>query len=89
MPNFTLLPAGEMPDDQIVVTFTGESREQATATVYFPALEELPAFYEARDTVEEALSLACEYAKEFDYRVVFVSTDRVELWDPAWGSLEA
>jgi hypothetical protein len=89
MPNFTLLPAGQMPDDQIVVTFTGESREQATATVYLPAHEKLPASYEARDTVEEALSLACEYAQEFDYQVVFVSTDRVELWDPAWGILEA
>lgn len=89
MATFTLLPAGQMPDDQIVVTFSGESRDQATATVYLPIYEELPASHEACDTVEEALRLACDYAQEFGYHVVFVSTDRAELWDPAWGVLEA
>jgi hypothetical protein len=89
MITFIVLPEGQMPDDRVVVTFTGESREQATATVYLPAQEDRPAAHEARDTVEEALRLACEHAQEFGYDVVFVSTDRVELWDPAWGTLEA
>jgi hypothetical protein len=79
----------DVPHDAVIVSIGGQTLDDMTVSVFWPAKGDVAADEEAQSDVPAALAYADEVAKRYRFQRVLVWIATPEVWQPEWGTLMA